>query len=197
MRIFILLFSLVFSQWALAQTYVGLGLSNTDFKLQNHDSGAGFQLLIGQQVNKFLSLEATYADHGSTSGQLPNGQNSDYDATSIGAGIKVAFAVSSAIDLYAKLGVQRWTETLRYSHNVADNVNFNLAGVEVENGSLGQYYGVGASYLANTRLRFFASYIIFNRNTDGGFSRAFLGSDLDGSSTMPNLTAGVEYRFGS
>lgn len=88
--------------------YLGAGLTNTDFDIEDASGDDnGFKLIAGFRPLDWLAIEANYIDLG---GDEAGGTSLDAKATTITA---LAIAEVGVVDLYGKLGLASWNVDLR------------------------------------------------------------------------------------
>jgi len=165
-----------------SQFYAGGGLgfakSNVDESDSDiddtDDSDLGFKLFGGYRINDSISAEVFYADLGeiSQSGSFRSSKiGVNIDIKSFGAFGVYSHSLSDILDVFGKLGLQRWTANATLSQEGADSVDDDDDGIGVV---------AGGGIRANLSSRFFA----------GGELELF---DMDGSTTMLSAHAGINF----
>jgi len=152
--------------------YIGAGITQTDFDVDNLGSGDlddnSYKLIVGFRPLNWLAVEANYIDLGST-----NDDDVFIDASAITVSA-LAIAEVGVIDLYARLGMANW----QLDYGIEDFASVDEDGWEPTFG-----VGIGAHF-GSIGVR--AEYEMFNTDPN-----LFEGSDVD----ISTISLSVTYTF--
>lgn len=136
-----------------ADTYIGVGVGQTDYDLENFDEPTGLNLYLGQRFNESLALEAFYTDFGTAEDEIFD--DVEVTANTFGAGLLVGGQPSPGVNLFVNVGIHAWDTEVESRF---------LDRREEDNGS-DIYYVVGASFDLNPAISLGARYT--NYDLDG------------------------------
>ena len=136
-----------------ASWYMGGGIGRTDYgleELSRFDKATGFELMLGNSVNRNLSFEASYIDFGESDDGIPPVWR--VDAESLAFGALLTAPVASGFDVFVKLGLHIW------DIEVAED-GF---GVFAEDDGNDLFFGFGAAVRVDKNLRIGARYNVYD-----------------------------------
>ena len=124
--------------------YSGVGMGQSHDKGSYKDRDTAFSIFGGYDFNRYLGVEAGYADLGKLeyTGQVPLEATAPY-LVAVGK-----LPVTEKVDVYAKAGINRWS---------LDNANPALTGTADDSGT-DPTYGLGVQYRINDRFAVRADY---------------------------------------
>lgn len=139
---------------AMADTYVGFGVGQTDYDIENFDDPTGLSVYLGNRVNEGLAMEVFYTDFGTAEDEIV--QDVDLSANTFGAGILLGGQPSEGVNLFVNVGLHAWDAEIE-----SDILNRT----EEESGS-DIYYGFGASIELNPAVSVGARYTNYDLDGD-------------------------------
>jgi hypothetical protein len=89
--------------------YIGAGIGSVDYdakSISNFDDPTGFELLLGKDISRNLSLELSYIDFGKADNDTSPARHLEGDAITAGALLKAK--IGKATDVFLKLGMHSW-----------------------------------------------------------------------------------------
>ncbi len=140
---------------AIAAGYAGIGVGKTDYDAgATFDDPIGFEIYVGNEFNKNLSIEASYIDFGESSDGIPPEWR--INADSLAFGVLGKAPVSESVELFAKIGLHFW------------DAEFTEDGFGVLNENDGQdiFWGFGATLKVNKRFSLGARYTSYDFDGD-------------------------------
>ena len=148
---------LCFCTNTMAAWYVGGGVGKVDYDagaISSFDDPIGFELIVGNDLNRNFSFEASYIDFGEADdGIFPNWRLS---ATGLTLGALIKAPVNQDFDVFFKLGLNSWDIELKQD-------GFGLIG---EDDGTDIFYGVGASIKVNNQVSLGARYNVYDFDGD-------------------------------
>ena len=92
-----------------ASWYFGGGIGIVDYGLEeasSFDTSTGFELIVGNRVNRNFAIEASYIDFGEADDGIPPVWRVDMESVAFGALLNAP--VAESFDIFVKLGVHIW-----------------------------------------------------------------------------------------
>jgi len=138
----------------MASGYIGFGAGSVDIDITGFDDPTGFELIIGTEVNKNFSVEASFINFGESSDGIAPEWRVTQDSLAFGALAKAQ--VNDNFDVYFKAGLHMWDAELKED-------GFGLLG-EADGTDI--FYGVGALLNVNNKLSLGARYNTYDMDGD-------------------------------
>lgn len=92
-----------------ASWYIGGSIGRVDYGLEeasSFDTSMGFELIVGNRVNRNLAIEASYIDFGEADDGIPPVWRVDMESLAFGALLNAP--VAESLDMFVKFGVHIW-----------------------------------------------------------------------------------------
>ena len=134
--------------------YFGGGLGNVDYDLPGFDNPTGVELIIGGDINRNLSFEASYIDYGEADDGIPPVWRVNATGLTVGALFKAP--VNANVDLFIKLGLNSWDAELTED-------GFGILG---QDDGTDIFYGFGAAVWLNNNISLGARYNVYDFDGD-------------------------------
>ena len=133
--------------------YFGGGVGKVDYdadEISSFDNPVGIELIVGGDINRNLSFEASYIDFGEANdGIAPNWRLS---ATGLTVGALFKAPVNQNVDLFVKLGLNSWDEEFTED-------GFGIFG---RNDGTDIFYGIGAAVWMSNNISLGARYNVYD-----------------------------------
>lgn len=156
-KIYLLIAMMCFYTNAMASWYAGAGIGKVDVDfddVSSFDSPVGIELIVGNDLNSYFSIEASYIDFGEANNTVAPRWIVSADAITLGALIKAP--VHEGFDIFLKLGLNKWDAELREDG----------AGVIGEDDGSDMFYGLGVTLKTNDKVSFSARYNVYDFDGD-------------------------------
>ena len=137
--------------------YIGLGIGSVDYdaeSISSFNDSTGFELILGKEISRNLSLELSYIDFGEADdGIAPVWR---LDGKSITAGALLRAKVGRAADVFVKLGMHSWDIELTEDGS----------GVIGKDDGIDIFYGLGVTVKATNNIGIGARYNVYDFDGD-------------------------------
>jgi opacity protein-like surface antigen len=137
--------------------YIGLGIGSVDYgaeSISDFDDPTGFELIVGTEVSRNLSLELSYIDFGKADNGTTPALHLEGDAFTAGALLKAK--VGKTADVFLKLGMLSWNR----------EVSRDGTGVIGKDDGTDILYGFGVMVKATESLSIGARYNVYDFDGD-------------------------------
>ena len=138
----------------MASGHIGFGVGTVDIDASGFDDPTGFELNIGTEVNKNLSVEVSYINFGESSDDiLPKWR---VTLNTLAFGVLAKAPVNNGFDVFFKAGLHMWDAELKED-------GFGLIG---EDDGTDMFYGIGALLHFNNKFSLGARYNSYDMDGD-------------------------------
>ena len=139
---------------ALADTYVGVGVGQSNYDIDNFDEPTGLSVYLGERVNESLAIEVFYTDFGTAEDEIVD--EVELSANTFGGGLLVGVEPAPGTNLFATIGVHAWDA----------EVESDILNLRADDDGSDIYYGFGGSFQLNPALSIGARYTNYELDND-------------------------------
>ena len=146
-----------FATNAMASWYIGGGIGETDYdadEVSSFDDPTSFELLVGKDINRNLSFEASYIDFGEADDDIAPNWRLSANGLTLGALIKAP--ITREFDIFFKIGLNKWDLELREDG----------FGIIADDDGTDIFYGFGAAVKMNNQVSLGARYNVYDFDGD-------------------------------
>ena len=143
---------LAFYGQSAASWYIGGGIGRVDYGLEeasSFETSTGFELILGNRLNRNIAVEASYIDFGESDDGIPPLWRVDMESLAFGALLNAP--VAESFDIFVKLGVHIWDA----------KVTEDGFGIIAEDDGNDLFFGFGAAVKADKNITIGARYNVY------------------------------------